>query len=141
MEVRVARDAGEVEAALTLREWVFCGEQGVALPAERDGLDDDAIQIVAVEDGRVVGTCRVLTDGTVGRLGRMAVARGTRRRGVGRAILAAAEHAAQRAGADQMTLHAQLYVEHLYAAAGYERRGDEFVEEGIRHVSMEKRLA
>lgn len=141
MEVRPAQGAAELEGALALRERVFCGEQGVDLEAERDGLDEGALQIVAVDGGRIVGTCRVLVGGGVGRLGRMAVERGARRHGIGRAILAAAERAARDAGADHMTLHAQLYVERLYAAAGYRRHGDEFLEEGIPHVSMEKRLA
>ena len=141
MEVRPARDRDEIEDALALREQVFCVEQGVALDADRDGLDDVAIQLVAVEAGRVVGTCRVLVEDGIGRLGRMAVEAASRGRGVGAAILAAAERSAVDAGARLMRLHAQRYVEDLYAAAGYAARGEPFVEEGIPHVSMEKRLA
>ena len=141
MDVRPARDQGEVEQALALREQVFCVEQGVALAADRDGLDDEAIQIVAVESGRVVGTCRVLVDAGVGRLGRMAVAARSRGGGLGAAILAAAERSARDAGAGLMRLHAQRYIEHLYADTGYTPYGEPFVEEGIEHVAMEKRLA
>ena len=142
MEVRAARDHAEVEQALALREQVFCVEQGVELAADRDGLDDRAIQIVAVDSGvRVVGTCRVLVEGEVGRLGRMAVEAAARGRGIGAAILAAAERSAASAGARLMRLHAQRYVEDLYAASGYTPYGEPFVEEGIPHVSMEKRLA
>ena len=141
MDVRPARDRGEVEQALALREQVFCVEQGVELAADRDGLDDLAIQVVAVEASRVIGTCRVLVDGHVGRLGRMAVDEGSRGRGLGAAILAAAERSARDAGARLMRLHAQRYIEDLYAAAGYAAYGEPFVEEGIEHVGMEKRLA
>lgn len=141
MEARPARDAREVEQALALRERVFCVEQGVELQADRDGLDDEAIQIVAVDSARVVGTCRVLIDRETGRLGRMAVEARVRGRGVGAAILAAAERSAREAGARLMRLHAQRYVEDMYAAAGYSPYGEPFVEEGIPHVSMEKRLA
>lgn len=141
MDVRPARDREEVEQALALREQVFSVEQGVALAADRDGLDERAIQVVAVESGRVVGTCRVLVDGEVGRLGRMAVEHAARGRGVGAAILAAAERSARDAGARLMRLHAQRYVEDLYAAAGYLPYGEPFVEEGIAHVAMEKPLA
>ena len=141
MEARLARDRDEVEQALALRERVFCGEQGVELEADRDGLDDQAIQIVAVESARVIGTCRVLVDGDTGRLGRMAVEAAARGQGVGAAILAAAERSAREAGARLMRLHAQRYVEDMYRAAGYAPYGDPFVEEGIPHVSMEKRLA
>ena len=141
MEVRQARDPGELEAALALREQVFCVEQGVALVADRDGLDDLAIQLVAVDSGRVIGTCRVLVEEGIGRLGRMAVAAPARGRGVGAAILAAAEQSARDAGARLMRLHAQRYVEDLYADAGYTPYGEPFLEEGIEHVSMEKPLA
>lgn len=141
MDVRVARDRREAEAAFELRREVFCVEQGVELAADRDGLDDDAVQIVALTGGRVVGTCRILVDGPVARLGRMAVERAARGRGVGTAILAAAERSAMDAGACLMRLHAQRYVEHLYARAGYAVRGQPFVEEGIPHISMEKPLA
>ena len=141
MDVRPAHDRSEIEAALALREEVFCGEQGVTLAADRDGLDDLAMQLVAVESGRVIGTCRVLVEDGVGRLGRMAVAAPARGRGVGAAILAAAERCARDAGARLMRLHAQRYVEDLYAAAGYAPYGEPFLEEGIEHVSMEKLLA
>jgi predicted GNAT family N-acyltransferase len=141
VDVRPARDREEVEQALALREQVFCVEQGVEREADRDGLDDEAIQLVAVHSGRVVGTCRVLVDGDVGRLGRMAVEAASRGRGVGAAILAAAERSARDAGARLMRLHAQRHVEDMYAAAGYTAYGEPFVEEGIPHVSMEKPLA
>jgi predicted GNAT family N-acyltransferase len=142
VEVRPARDSEEVGQALALREQVFCVEQGVELAADRDGLDDQAIQIVAIDAGRVIGTCRVLVDdGGIGRLGRMAVEGPSRGRGLGAAILAAAERSARDAGASLMRLHAQRYVEDLYRAAGYTTFGEPFVEEGIPHVSMEKRLA
>jgi len=140
VDVRPARDAAEVEWALELRERVFCGEQGVDLAAERDGRDGEALHVVALDDGRLVGTCRLLADGTVTRLGRMAVAPEARRRGVGLAVLAAAERCAQRAGATQMRLHAQAEVIDLYARAGYVTCGEPFVEEGIDHVGMEKSL-
>jgi predicted GNAT family N-acyltransferase len=141
VDVRTARDREEFEQALALREQVFCVEQGVALEADQDGLDEQAIQVVAVESGRVVGTCRVLVDDGIGRLGRMAVERSVRGRGVGAVILAAAERSARDAGARLMRLHAQRYVEDLYMAAGYTPYGQPFVEEGIPHVSMEKPLA
>ena len=141
MEVRPARDRAEIDQALALREQVFCVEQGVAPAADRDGLDDVAIQVVAIESGHVIGTCRVLVEGEIGRLGRMAVEAGARGRGLGAAILAAAEQSARDAGARQMRLHAQRYIEDMYAAAGYRPYGEPFMDEGIEHVAMERPLA
>ena len=130
-----------MERALELRERVFCGEQGVTLAAERDGHDREALHVVAVEDGRVVGTCRVVVNDGLGRLGRMAVEPRARGRGIGALLLAEAERAAAAAGASRIRLHAQTAVRSLYARGGYSVRGAPFVEEGIDHVTMERALA
>lgn len=142
LDVRPARDEAEVAQALALRERVFCGEQGVDPAAERDALDAAALHLVAIEDATVVGTCRLLFEpGGVARLGRMAVDRAARGRGVGALLLAEADrHAAQR-GAGRIELHAQQSARSVYARAGYEPRGRPFVQEGIDHVAMEKTLA
>ena len=47
--IRRVRDRAELDAALALRDAVFAGEQRVAPEADRDGLDEQAIQLVAVE--------------------------------------------------------------------------------------------
>jgi predicted GNAT family N-acyltransferase len=138
--VREARNDVELAQALGLRERVFCGEQGVSRAAEHDGRDGEALHVVALEEGQVIGTCRLLVDGAVAKLGRMAVEREARRRGIGRLVLAEAERAATRAGARVMRLHAQQTVKELYSRGGYSEYGEPFVEEGIDHVSMEKRL-
>ena len=141
MEVRLALSPDDVEQALRLRERVFSGEQGVSVEADRDGRDGEAVHVVAVERGRVVGTCRLLLRGAVARLGRMAVEPRLRGRGIGGAVLREAERAARDAGAGRIDLHAQLHARSLYARAGYEQRGRPFVEEGIEHVRMEKPVA
>jgi predicted GNAT family N-acyltransferase len=141
MEVRRPRTEQELEAALSLRERVFCGEQGVSVQADRDGRDLEATHIVAVEDDRVIGTCRLLLSGPVARLGRLAVEPGRRGNGVAAAILGEADCVARDGGAQTVSLHAQTYALQLYRRAGYTEQGSRFVEEGIEHVSMEKRLA
>ena len=141
MEVRTARTESELAAALALRERIFCGEQGVSFEADQDGRDPEATHIVAVDDGVVIGTCRLLFRGQVARLGRLAVERDRRGDGVGAEILREADQIAAEAGAESITLHAQTYAQALYERAGYEPYGPTFVEEGIEHVAMEKHLA
>lgn len=141
MEVRRPRTDQELEAALDLRERVFCGEQGVSVEADRDGHDWEATHILAVERDRVIGTCRLLFRGPVARLGRLAVEPGHRGNGVAAAILDEADRAAREGGAEAISLHAQTYALELYLRAGYAEQGARFVEEGIEHVSMEKQLA
>jgi predicted GNAT family N-acyltransferase len=141
MQIRPARSEAEVAAALDLRERVFCGEQGVALEADQDGRDDEALHVVAVQDDRIVGTCRLVFDRDVAKLGRMAVEPGLRGHGIGAALLDAAEAEARAAGSAQVRLHAQTAAQSLYERGGFEPVGRVFIEEGIPHVTMEKRLA
>jgi predicted GNAT family N-acyltransferase len=141
VEVRTARTESELAAALALRERIFCGEQGVSFEADQDGRDPEATHIVAVDDGVVIGTCRLLFRGGVARLGRLAVERDRRGDGVGAEILREADRVAAEAGAESIALHAQTYAQALYERAGFEPYGPTFVEEGIEHVAMEKHLA
>jgi predicted GNAT family N-acyltransferase len=140
-EVRAARSSSEVDEALELRRRVFVGQQGVTLEADRDGLDPEATHIVAIDGGRVIGTCRLVFDDGLARLGRMAVEDEARGRGIGAALLAVAEAHARAAGATRIRLHAQLAARSLYERGGFEARGEEFMEEGIPHLTMEKLLA
>jgi predicted GNAT family N-acyltransferase len=141
VEVRKTRTDEEVAAALALRSRVFCDEQGVSFEADQDGRDPEATHIVAVDDEAVIGTCRLLFRGQVARLGRLAVERERRGDGVAAAILREADRVAGEAGAESIALHAQTYALALYESAGYAEYGPTFIEEGIEHVAMEKRLA
>jgi putative N-acetyltransferase (TIGR04045 family) len=140
--VRRPRDEDELAAALALREEVFCGEQGVTLEGDRDGLDAEALQLVAIGDGGdVIGTCRLLIDpGGTARFGRLCVRASARATGVGAALLSEAERAARAAGARRIGMHAQTDALSLYRRAGFRPYGERFDEEGIEHLGMEKDL-
>ena len=140
-EVRRAAGEGDLGAALELRHEVFVVEQSVPLADELDGRDDEAEHLVAVEDGKVVGTCRLLHHDGVTKLGRMAVAPVARGRGIAGALLAEAEDAARRAGSRTMMLDAQTGALGLYERAGYRVEGEEFLDAGIPHLTMRKALA
>jgi predicted GNAT family N-acyltransferase len=139
--LRRARDAAERSAAAELRIRVFCDEQGVSREEEIDGRDDDAVHLVAIQRGAVIGTCRLLFEGTTCKLGRLVVAREARRRGIGGRLLALAEKEARAAGAARIVLNAQTRARGVYRAAGYTERGARFMEAGIEHVRMERALA
>jgi predicted GNAT family N-acyltransferase len=140
LEVREARTPEEIEDALRLRELVFSGEQGIPSQADRDGRDEGALHLVAVDEGRVIGTCRLVFDGAVAKLGRLVVEKPRRGAGVGGSILRQAERSARDARAESIALHAQLPARDLYARQGFVDSGPSFMEEGIPHVAMEKRL-
>ncbi len=139
--MRRARTNEEIESALRLRFSVFCEEQGVPIEAEQDGMDGDATHLLALEGDRLVGTCRLVIQGGVARLGRMAVLPDRRGAGIGGALLREADRAAREEHALRIRLHAQLPARAVYDRAGYRPRGEPFLEQGIEHVTMEKALA
>ena len=139
-EVRRLRDQAELDAALALRHEVFCVEQGVPPNEERDGRDRSGLHLVAVQDGEVIATCRLVFVGSTVQLSRLAVKGSARRQGIASAILRAADAESRARGANRIVLHAQTYARALYDQAGYLPRGREFVEARIEHIAMEKLL-
>ena len=140
MTVRVARNATEVKNAQDLRVRVFCDEQGVSPEEELDTLDEEATQIVALDDSGVIATCRLRFLDDACKLERMVVERRLRRSGVGGQLLAGAEDEARGQGAGTMLLHAQRRAAGFYASHGYVAEGETFMEAGIDHVRMRKAL-
>ncbi len=142
MQYTVRRLAGpaEMDAALSLRHEVFCVEQGVPAHEEQDGRDRDGLHLVAVADGELLGTCRLLFVGPTVQFSRLAVSRQARRQGIATALLELAEAEARAGRARRLVLHAQTYAQSLYEQAGYRPRGRVFVEANIEHVAMERVL-
>ena len=140
-DVRRVRGDQEMQELLALRHKVFCEEQGVPTHEETDGRDHDALHLVAVSDGEVVGTCRLLLVGSTAQFSRLAVSQAARRRGIASALLEEAERETLAAGGRRLVLHAQTYARELYDRAGYRTRGRVFIEAGIEHVAMEKTIA
>ncbi|HEX4110731.1 MAG TPA: GNAT family N-acetyltransferase [Solirubrobacteraceae bacterium] len=142
LTVRRLLEPGEQAAALDLRRRVFCEEQGVDPQAEVDGRDPDAIHLGAFEDGRLIGTLRLLAGRAAEEIHvqRVAVQLDRRRHGVGAALMCAAGALARERGAAQIVLHAQRTSEAFYVRLGYQAHGAPFLEEGIEHVAMERAL-
>jgi predicted GNAT family N-acyltransferase len=139
-EIRRLRTEGEYEAALALRYEVFCVEQGVPANEERDGRDRSGLHLVALREGEVVATCRLVFVGSTVQFSRLAVSRSARRQGIASALLRATDAESRAHGANRIVLHAQTYARSLYDQAGYVPRGREFVEANIEHIAMEKLL-
>ncbi len=142
--VKPVETPAELEGAFAVRMRVFVGEQGVAAENELDEADtaDDTVHAVAVQDGVIIATGRLLpdVDGKGPHIGRMAVERERRRDGIGGRVLGFLEEQARALGFRQITLHAQEYVKLFYAQHGYREVGEMFLEEGIPHREMVKEL-
>lgn len=152
--------------ALAIRMRVFVTEQGVPREIELDRDDDRAIHFLAMVGRKAVGTARGVRQGGSAKIGRMAVLKSYRGRGIGRKLLQRAlvtakksevrnrTHAVKdhswrkrrRAGtgrkqgkkrsARTIYLHAQVPVIGFYEAMGFRCFGPIFNEAGIPHRKM-----
>ena len=104
---------------------------------ELDGHDATCVHVIARADGQAVGTGRLLQDGHIGR---MAVLKGWRGRGVGAAMLKVLMAAARERGDKQVVLSAQTHALGFYRKHGFVSEGSEYPDCGIPHQDMRKRL-
>ena len=121
-----------------LRRRVFIVEQQVPEDLEWDDADAVCIHALALDQaGIAIGTGRLLPDSNVGR---MAVDRHWRGRGVGSAILKFLIACARTQRAEFVHLNAQTHAIRFYLRHGFVARGAEFLDAGIPHRQMTLRL-
>lgn len=136
--VRILSWADAREDAGGVRLAVFVEEQRVPPEIELDEWDSASDHALAMDEtGRVIATGRLLPDGHIGR---MAVLQQWRGQGVGATILAALLARAVERGMKCVMLNAQTHARGFYARFGFTQVGAEFMEAGIPHVAMERRL-
>jgi predicted GNAT family N-acyltransferase len=122
-----------------LRTAVFVEEQGVPAELEWDGLDEHAYHVIAYDPERQpIGTGRLLQTGHIGRI---AVVKDWRGKGVGKAVLGMLLVIANKMGYEEVKLHAQTRVLDFYVRRGFAAQGEEFMEAGIPHVLMTRATA
>jgi len=121
-----------------IRRTVFIEEQNVPEELEWDEIDERCYHVLAfAADGTPIGTGRLLPDGHVGR---MAVLKAWRGKGVGSAILKMLLDLARKEGLKSVRLHAQTHAAGFYARHGFKATGKEFMEAGIPHRAMTIKL-
>ena len=131
----------ELEEALEVRREVFIKEQGTSPEEEFDGYDEEALHMVVMDRERVIGTARVrfLSDRQA-KIERMAILKSFRRRGIGSRILSFLNEQIGKKQVDELVLHAQHSVMAFYKSCGFKETGSPFLEAGIKHIKMKKRL-
>lgn len=122
--------------ALDLREAVFVREQQVPLAVERDDYDAAATHVVAVSAGDVVGVLRILFLPEHVKIGRVAVARKARGRGIATQMMRFAMEFARARGETRFYLTAQIDKLALYEKLGFTAFGEEFEDGGMPHLAM-----
>jgi len=137
--VRLANWQDDRSALCLVRETVFIHEQAVPPDLESDEADAECLHLLAVDKiGSPIGTARLLSDGLVGR---MAVLKEWRGRGVGSTLVLRLLKEARERQIGQVTLNAQLRATAFYVKFGFKIAGKEFTDAGIPHVRMSLRLS
>lgn len=123
------------QAALrAVREEVFQREQGVPKELEWDEWDAVSVHVLARDSfGHAIGCGRLLPDGHIGRV---AVLRPWRGKGVGMEIMRRLIAIARERGHATVRLAAQTYALPFYERLGFHAHGEEFLDAGIPHRHM-----
>lgn len=129
----------EAEADLRrIRETVFIKEQFVPENLEWDGLDGESVHLLARDgEGQAIATARMLPDATIGR---MAVLREWRNKGIGSALLQRLLEIARERGQSEVTLAAQLQAMNFYKQHDFIAEGPTFMDANIPHRIMRRSL-
>ena len=126
---------------MQLREKVFVLEQ-TCLYQDLDNIDQGAWHVFATENDAVVAYARVFVKNTAEnmvQIGRVVTEMDYRRKNIGTEIMNAAITVAyEKLNAQQIYLEAQTYAIPFYSRLGFKIVSEEFLEDGIPHVKMNK---
>jgi predicted GNAT family N-acyltransferase len=132
--VEVVRWDQEKETLRSIRGKVFIEEQNVPQEIEWDDQDENATHFLLTQNTVALACGRLLPNGKVGR---MAVLKDQRGKGLGRQLLDYMVEYARSKGMSRLYLHAQQHAADFYQNAGFATFGDAFEEAGIPHLAMQ----
>ncbi|NOL51560.1 GNAT family N-acetyltransferase [Pelistega suis] len=121
------------EPASKIRFDVFVDEQKVPEEIELDEFDAVSLHAVVFDGVEPVATGRLLPDGHIGR---MAVAKVARGKGVGGLVLQALIDEGKKREFKEFVLSAQTHAMGFYAKYGFVAEGDIYLDAGIEHKDM-----
>ncbi len=139
MQIRIADLDADFPAIKLVRETVFWLEQRIPKDLEFDDRDADCLHLLAIDHDLPIGTAR-LDLALGGKIGRVAVLAGHRRRGVASALMQRLHEIANERGLRSVWCNAQRSAVPLYEHLGYIVTSAPFDEAGIEHVRMERPL-
>ena len=134
-------NAERIAAAAALRTRVFVDEQGVDPAIEQDGRDGETLHVAVCDaHGEVVGTGRLMLGEGYAKVQRVAVEARLRGEGIGRKVMAGLDLVAMRQGIGEMRLSSQAEAVPFYERLGYIPQGEPYLEAGIVHLAMSRKL-
>jgi len=116
-----------------IRRRVFIEEQQVPEELEWDDDDKTCVHVLVTDNNIPIATGRIKMDGHIGR---MAVLKDYRDKGVGSTVLRALIDFSKTLNMKSVYLHAQITAIPFYEKHGFKTNSDEFMDAGIPHKSM-----
>ncbi|MBT2262548.1 MULTISPECIES: GNAT family N-acetyltransferase [Bacillus] len=119
---------------------VFVVEQTCPYP-EIDHRDQDALHLIAKENGTIVAYCRIFQNGIMYKeasIGRVLVTQAGRKKGYGKLLLIKALEKLSELGETSVKIQAQAYLKSFYESFGFKAVSDVYEEDGIPHLDMVK---
>lgn len=131
----------DLSQAFSVRIRVFCDEQGYSPEMELDDLDREAYHLILLENNLPIATGRIYwKEPGVMVLGRIAVVKQWRKKGIGSILVKEMSDKAQALGAGRLQLDAQCRVVPFYEQLGFLVCGKEHMDGHVPHVMMQKVL-
>lgn len=140
MNVKVVKTEKELEDAFSVRRTVFIEEQNVPEEEEIDQFEEEAVHFVSYQEGVPIAAGRFRVVDGYGKVERICVLREARKTGSGKAIMGEIEDYARKNGLHKLKLNAQTHAIPFYAGLGYEVVSEEFLDAGIPHKTMIKKI-
>ncbi|EPQ5229894.1 GNAT family N-acetyltransferase [Providencia huaxiensis] len=123
--------------AFNLRQQVFTQEQGFPADIDIDEYDESALHVVLYLNGQPTAVLRcVLLDDNLIKVGRVAVQKTHRGKGIGRELMTFVEQYGRSHHYSKITLSAQHTAINFYHTLGYQIEGEMYDEEGMDHIYM-----
>ena len=141
-------DIREVEyGSLEYEQMLLFRNEHMRIPIGRNLFDEDLAREVndrhiGVYNGdELIGVCIITTlNKDTARMRQVVIAPDKRNLGIGRSMMLFAEHKAVEMGLSELILDSRLTAQKFYEKLGYTKRGHRFMELGLPHYLMVKKI-
>ena len=141
MNIMIVTNEEELQQAYHVRKTVFVEEQNVPIEEEIDHLEGESTHfLVKNENDEPIGAGRFRVVDSYGKVERICVLAEARKSGAGRALMEFIEQYALSQEIEITKLNAQVQAIPFYESLGYAVISDEFLDAGIPHRTMKKRI-
>ena len=140
VSIKIVESPEEFDQCFRIRTTVFVEEQEVPLELEMDEYDAVATHFLLCDGETPLATARLVDKHGLAKIGRVAVLKEARGRGLGLLLMQAVIDEAKHRRFTESVLDAQTYAVPFYARLGYVAEGEEFDDAGIPHLLMRRKL-